>query len=918
MHDETARLNSKVCKDIHLASEETQLSIKCHGVIEKVLINLLLGHYWVDVPQLKESMKNVLISHSDVDDILHKVAIIDDKNKKVRIKPEYQKELDPYIFYRNPALQSEINHNVASMEKKGEKIDLVSGKFYKDLPCYLKVIQKKIYQSSLPDHLALFLYRFQAHTASLVRPVLKLILLNLQVVEESLKADGCDLLKANIQKNYLNQAFTNRLSDLRKNSDFKDCELCIEKIQKLVESLSSQLQNGASFISESKEVSNHEEQLAHKKKLAHQRMLQLKEEFMKKQKMFMNKHAVHSHENLDEIREVRVSSLEQLEESIYEEENGLTCQFCLDKISKSSEAYGIPIYVAFTNNLYDIEETTVSFHKDENPERLEGNWWPVISSCMHHYHEKCFQSHHKNTRKEPDAMGRVFNSKLETFCSLCGALCNAFVLEDESKNTKMPNQEDNSQTIVSEEDEKLEHRSFVETIQALVESTREKIKLDPQAKIEGQKSVTVEELFRKGHAYFLESFHVTERVIVFEKAFFAYKAFLKEYSRHLIQNGSPSVEVPSLFSQIFSNGRFCTASEPIKKRLIEFSEYKAEPLLNNISFDLLMNCSISQLIFEDTDHFQEHMKVLKEYIAYKFVQVILFCKEPSPIAVSELYALYQEDEELREDVIDEVVFPIQKFILATYLNKSILNGEETINETLFEVLLDPEDNLAHYLDVLVKCAGVSENFDQLVKTSLEDLETKEPEILNSLREMLASDTTDIALKEPQSVKLAPKMIELPANYLDFISTYLKKKCSQCNEYTKHMTTSICLICGDVICLSYCDKDKQKRGNLNRHAKQCHLGLSAFIEIQRASKSLVACSKNSMHAGKEMYTDKLGQSIQTLINDPRSLLYSLDFEKFTLNEDFVKTTEEMIEHCSMGREIYKITKGTGYYYAEGNL
>jgi len=281
MNDETCRLNSKVCKDLNLASGETQLSEKCHEVIERVLVNLLLGHYWVDVPQLKETMKNVLIHHSDADEILHKVAVLE--NKKVRIKDEYQNEFDPYIFYRNPALQSEINHSVQSKAKKDQKVDLVSGKYYKNLPACLKTIQKNIFNSNLPQYLSAFLLNFPAESALLLRPVLKLILTNLKVFEDTWsKASECEKLRAKVQEHYLTQAFTNKLAELAQNADYKDCETCIDSIQKLIQKFSVKDNQDLTF--ETKEANPHEDHVAQKKKLAHQRMLQLKEEFMKKQK----------------------------------------------------------------------------------------------------------------------------------------------------------------------------------------------------------------------------------------------------------------------------------------------------------------------------------------------------------------------------------------------------------------------------------------------------------------------------------------------------------------------------------------------------------------------------------------------------------------------------------------------------------
>jgi len=921
MNDESCRLNSKVNKDLNLASGEIELSEKCHGVIEKVLVNLLLGHYWVDVPQLKETMKNVLIHHSDADEILHKVAILDEKNKKVRIKDEYQNEFDPYIFYRNPALQSEITHSVSSKAKKDERIDLVSGKYYKNLPSCLKVIQKKIFKSNLPNYLCAYIGSFPAHTALLLRPALKLTLTNLKVGEETCYTKD-EKLRAKIQENYLTQAFTNRLAELSENADYKDCETCIDSIQKLIQKLSTNNdQNDLKF--ERRESSTQEDHVAQKKKLAHQRMLQLKEEFMKKQKMFMNKNALHSHESPKNDQEAKKDETE-----MESEEHGLTCQFCLDKINKGVDGYGIPVYVSFTNNLYDIEESSATLKKDSNPEKLQGNWWPVVSSCMHHYHEKCFQIHYKNSRKANENMAKLFSNQFETYCSLCNALCNSFMLEEESKNAKTPNQEGvaGQTTMVTEENKDLPPTfSFIETLQALLGDLREKLRLEPlKDGMEEELAVNniqIEEIFRKGYAYLLESFHAIDKVASLERLIKIYQTFIKEYVHHLVRTGHKVKEVPPLLQRIFADKHFVDSNGDmtIEQKILQFSNYKPEPLITDLSFDWIVKTATSQAeSLEELDLRHEEIKLLKEYVAFKIIQLILFCKEPEPVSLNELFTLYKEDEELREDVVDELIFPVQKFILATYLNRSILNGDLKIDEKIIETLLDPEDDVPHYLDKLISCIGLGDSFEKIIEESLQELLTKPSYVTNFLSQVLAHDTSNMTLGEPRTVKLAPRVVELPKNYIDFISVYLKKKCSKCNEHSKQTSPQICMICGDVICLAICSKTQAQKGNLNDHAKQYHLGVSVFVDVQRFTKAVVGSTKNSMFAGKDVYTDKLGHAIQTLLHDPRSLLYSIDFDKFVLNEEFAKEMKEIIDQSGMTKEIYKISKASGYYYPEGNL
>jgi len=636
----------------------------------------------------------------------------------------------------------------------------------------------------------------------------------------------------------------------------------------------------------------------------------------------MNKNALHSHESPKNAAEEA-----QAKEEMESEEHGLTCQFCLDKINKGVDGYGIPVYVSFTNNLYDIEESSATFKKDSNPEKMQGNWWPVVSSCMHHYHEKCFQSHYKNSRKTNDSMSRLFANQFETYCSLCNALCNSFMLEEESKAAKTPNQEGASNKMVTEEDSQQQDLpptfSFIETLQALLGDLREKLRLEP--KQEGNEmeeelvNVQVEDIFRKGYAYLLESFHVIDKVASLERLIKIYQTFIKEYVHHLARTGHKVKEVTPFLQRVFADKHFVDSSDPIEQKILQFSSYKSESLITDLSFDWVVKTMTSGVeSLEELDLVHEEVKLLKEYVGFKVIQLILFCKEPEAVGLNELFTLYKEDEELREDVVDELIFPVQKFVLATYLNRSILNGDLKIDEKIIETLLDPEDDVPHYLDKLVKCVGLGDSFEQIIEESLQELLKKPQEMTDFFTQVLAYDASNLTLSEPRTVKLAPRMVELPQNYIDFISVYLKKKCSKCNDHSRTTSPQICLICGDIVCLAICSKTQTKKGNLNDHAKEYHLGVSAFVDMQRFNKTMIGSTKNSMFAGKDVYTDKLGHAIQTLLHDPRSLLYSIDFDKFVLNEEFVKEMKEIIDQSNMTKEIYKISKASGYYYPEGNL
>lgn len=144
------------------------------------------------------------------------------------------------------------------------------------------------------------------------------------------------------------------------------------------------------------------------------------------------------------------------------------------------------------------------------------------------------------------------------------------------------------------------------------------------------------------------------------------------------------------------------------------------------------------------------------------------------------------------------------------------------------------------------------------------------------------------------------MIKLPKTYHEFNNTFFRKKCSQCHQYNKRLLTSLCLICGEVICTSYCDSIKVS-GNLNRHASQHHMGMGLFLETHNLKKSIVSWPLNIEIGQQDFYVDENGQSIMNFI--PGNVPRSLDFSKFILQEDSVRYFENILKSHSIGKEAF---------------
>ncbi|RZK13296.1 MAG: hypothetical protein EOO43_18110, partial [Flavobacterium sp.] len=70
-------------------------------VLEKVTVNFLLTQYWTDIAYFKDLLFGLIFGEDSLDPIVLKLTIKDEKTHRIRIKEGNEKEIDPYIFYKN-------------------------------------------------------------------------------------------------------------------------------------------------------------------------------------------------------------------------------------------------------------------------------------------------------------------------------------------------------------------------------------------------------------------------------------------------------------------------------------------------------------------------------------------------------------------------------------------------------------------------------------------------------------------------------------------------------------------------------------------------------------------------------------------------------------------------------------------------
>lgn len=847
-------------------------------VVEKATVNLLLSEYWTDLAFVKENLKNcILIDDSKVNRIIPRVTIHNENDRKIRIKEEYEVELDPYLFYKMPLLQGDIINESAARIQKNPNVDIVAGKTYNNLQKHLKSIQKTLYRSELPVFLGKFIISgLSKENFPLVASVLKLIIQNLQVAVEFSQDKQ---IYQKVEENYLKKEFVEKLNDIQKEDDLKDCKACIEKIQNLLR----KLQNSENRIDifHLKDESEAER----KKKQAQDKMRRIKEEFARKQALFADK-------NKEE------NSMIMTEESSSPEvtKSGITCQHCLAKIDQVNDTYGVPIYLCYTNNLYDVTKSKEeAFYLQDYGDLEQAQWWPVLSSCHHYYHKKCFSACAEGIQNSTENP----TSQYESYCVLCKTLCNHFVTvhEGTTEEARLPAQEE-------------QEEQFSYKLDVLLGDLRLRVLSD----FKSFKPITMTVIVQRLLEYFIETFYLKEgKPLMLKKAFEFYqnvfRNFDKTAEKSKFTTGSSVVDLPIL-AVIFGKIALKAKDSSQKSALKGFLEYQLEPLIQNHLTEILI-----QGLFVDSNEENSQLEILmktqlltlKEYLEIKMLQYCITEQKNQLSNLKDCAAWLRRDIGGLIDsfIIKELLFPVQKILLTYHFNQSLLlEGDWNLSE-LCIALCNPQPK-REYLNQLFAVVKIPYTIESLIEECIGNLDNESKPVVYGIIDSflyMKDEFPDDAVRS-RVVKLAPRNVELPQVYAEYNNTFYRSKCSLCKRYNKDMYICVCMICGDVICIGGCNgRNEDAPGNLNAHAVKYHMGASMYLDLFQLIWNIIDSPYNMEEPTKDIYIDTFGQPVQLSLEDERGLS-ELNFNDFTLNTRFMEDLRNTIRNHDVGKELFR--------------
>jgi len=871
---------------------ETKFTSRNQTILRKVLINLLQGYYWTSMSDVKNVLGRFIYDQEEVDQILSQITVYDEQNHKIRIKDEYEGKFDQYLFYRVPSIRQELIETVVDKDKKSHKVDLVSGVYYSDLPQHLLEIQKNFYQGGLVDFLSLFIRTFNPQTSSLLPSILKLILLNLQILENRKSIEEDEVILKKVQENYMTTEFKNHLNELLLSGNHKECEACIQNIQGLMKSLSARLcENLEVPIEEVIQASPSKEE--EKKRLAKERMEKMKMNFMMKQAQFSEKN-----QELIKTEESKESSPEALFHK------NKICQYCMEEVHDSGDEYGLLAYITFINNFYPTCADD-SFKEQDYSDLAQVDWWPVVSSCNHYYHKKCFETLEKIPKGN---IKDYFYNEKESFCRLCKSLCNTFLpINPRIKTPEKEVEKENDEKVESKVEVQVQDQengevvieslldallgveqekqapdpepvlSFVEKIENILLDVRKKLLCDVKNEKEDKTFSLAEMIFTRGYSYFVEGFHLQSNPKTLSKMFEVYTCFFKAFE----QTSQPRDF--DLISQFMNEKSELQNVDDLALKV------SARILQEIIAVDALQRNSLNA----------QQITLIKDYILLKLIELL---QTDDSI---ELYENYHT-------ILKQIVFPMQKIVLATQLNKNVAFDLSFKSSELFKLLLNPpQSNEEEYLTNLLNIIGISLSFDQFIQEIvLSELPKRSENQLQFFNTFSKKNNYQVAV-----IKKSPRTIKLPETYAEFNSKYFPKKCGLCDQYSQHLCTVVCLICGDVMCTAYCEKGNP--GNLNRHARKYHMGMSLFIDIQQLHFTLINSPHNVTSSQISPYIDKLGQSVLSVMDSYGNIrVKELDFKQFAISKDYEKAVKEFIGSQTIRKEVFNLGIKFGKVYRDG--
>jgi len=481
---------------------------------------------------------------------------------------------------------------------------------------------------------------------------------------------------------------------------------------------------------------------------------------------------------------------------------------------------------------------------------------------------------------------------------LCKTVCNDFLCINKKESIAQ-----DLRKLFKTENESIFSLSFVEKMEKLFETLVRKFAGNHAGMMEVELEDLPYEIYARAYFYFIEAFYLQEQPEALSKLFVLYKYYFKAFQDHFTQKNKNEAYFNKItFMEILK--------EKIRKDENVFLMEQPEKSIDNFSAEILAQGFAKHLSNNQREVLLEtQLRVLKEYISFRIIQFTGF--ENPGKDFKECFSFYKDNQQIRDKISLELIPAIQKLILAYLLNAHILLDKPAPSHRLFELFCSKKQDLL-YLDELINESGLAVSFDQFIATPLFYF------AYGSDCEIIPfNPSLNIAYTKPKITVFSPTMINLPQNYKEFNTKYFRQKCSMCKEFSKHLLTCVCLICGDVLCAVSCDSNTKPVGNLNKHAKNYHMGTGIFLDFQQFFRSVIKAPLNTIHTGKDVYIDKLGQSIYSQLTTHRNVA-SLDFKKFVLNGEFVQDLKEVINNQSLGKEYFRVSVVSGNLYKNDYL
>ena len=581
----------------------------------------------------------------------------------------------------------------------------------------------------------------------------------------------------------------------------------------------------------------------------------LREQFMKKQHKFMNQHGNGEPEEQSETKHTKETT---------------SCVFCHEPLDdKEQNGYGFLAYTYESNYFSHCQKRKL---KELAPKRSEK---PSLSfnSCFHMLHINCI----RKLRETKTFNAFKMNSEIELTCPLCKSLTNLFIYSLEGEKIEEKDEVDGTElsfkfSVASLEEEYIASFKGGKDMEEIVDKT----KLNNVNEFFSELGIVLalsREMTGDMDQEFPDPVEVLADAVIMsilKLDLVGLKLFLNK-KLPIIANIARAVKI-SLASEkndgkklIEENLAFLmdlnvksTSGNHLKKFV---SSIQQKDYLQLIWRTYLVERSIDKANFKK--FFQQ---ILLVDLAFEFMKLFyedlqMKCSgDIKEIASGLTFKNFHES--LLENLycgLPNVVSILRMFVsfglaLDIYDDKKI----ESAN------LVDNELSMISFLYGIAD----KQKFSEAISVFLNENKAFYESVLHKL----PSEEMHLLFENLDPNQHA--MISLPAAYYDFKTSIHKAKCTLCNSISKN-GYAICLICGELRCISKCDSimldESDTVGNLNKHAREEHNGVCAFMGSEYSTVLLVNTPKNVSR--DYLYTGKFGQQIEPTKSDWHEFIIS---------------------------------------------